>query len=208
MAGSALAAFLGALIGVSLAAPTRQVVITREGVREARAEEILVPVPRNGRLSLAGLQELQRITEEAAREILDAIRGTSISLERAIRETAFKLETKAYELYKPTQIRSAMTVNPDESNWVDLRRKRPQAPLIIWVTNSHDQSLGIQVVGNIAKTTSDMVPIGAGQTVDANGGVLSIFIDDSYWHPYISLSITASIQPSTGAVRAVAFWQE
>lgn len=201
MAGSALAAFLGALLGAALAPEVRAAV-------PAQAREIVVPIPRNGQLVLAKLDELQKIAEEAAKELLDAIRDSSFALERAIKETAFKLETKSYELYKPIQIRSATTIYPDEENWVDLRRKRPQAPLVIWVVNSHDQSLSVQAVGNITKTTANMVNLGAEQTVDAGGGVLSIYVDDSYWHPYISLTITANVQPTQGNVRAVALWQE
>jgi len=212
MAGDALAAFLGALLGAQLVGRVEVITREREVVRaapgEAAAERVLIPVPQNGRLVLRRLLDLQVIAQRAAEEILSEISRVGERLEKAIRESALKLETKSYDLYEPRQIRSATTVSPEEENWLDIRKKRPQAPLILWCVNTHDQALSVQVVGNVAKSPNQMVPLGAAQTIDANGGVLSIFIDDSYWHPYISLQISAGAPPTTGDFRAKGFWQE
>ena len=79
------------------------------------------------------------------------------------------------------------------------------APLTIYIRNTHDQAITVQIKGNSQKTTLGSVNIGSAITVSANSEESrTLTADTSGWLPYIYATATASTTPTTGEITITA----
>jgi len=74
----------------------------------------------------------------------------------------------------------------------------------IWVYNSTNQTINVQVIGNVTNNQSypDYL-IGSAYTVDSGDASMYVLSAESALTPFVSLQISANTAPTSGAVYAV-----
>lgn len=76
-------------------------------------------------------------------------------------------------------------------------------PVTIYIINSLDQDVTVQIKGNIEKSTTNAVNVGSSFTVSAGSpDARTLTPDTSGWLPYLYLELTCSTAPSSGSITA------
>jgi len=74
----------------------------------------------------------------------------------------------------------------------------------IYVENSLDQPVTVQILGAPSNPPSSTVPIGTSFTVNAGSADFRTLIpEQSGWTPYITVSVSCSTAPASGSVRVI-----
>jgi len=108
---------------------------------------------------------------------------------------------KAAETLYSAAITTAATFLSTLVNWSNGKR------IIIKVANTLDQDVLIQVIGNTSDSTTGATNI-QGPLPCVAGGNITIGLAWDDWHPYIGVSITTAVAPTTGTLIVTATVQE
>jgi len=74
----------------------------------------------------------------------------------------------------------------------------------IYVENSLDQPVTVQILGAPSNPPSSTVPIGTSFTVNAGSADFRTLIpEQAGWTPYITVSVSCSTAPTSGSVRVI-----
>jgi hypothetical protein len=77
----------------------------------------------------------------------------------------------------------------------------PYSSLGVWVYNSTDQQVSVQLIGNIDQTQSfPDYSIGSSFTTNSGQANLAVYSVDQVVSPYIGVQLSASTAPSSGSV--------
>ncbi|MCC6050479.1 MAG: hypothetical protein LM580_07215 [Thermofilum sp.] len=74
----------------------------------------------------------------------------------------------------------------------------------VYVENSLNQPVTVQILGAVSSSPSSTVPIGSSFTVSAGAADAKTLVPESSgWLPYITVSLACSTAPTSGAVRVL-----
>jgi len=99
---------------------------------------------------------------------------------------------------------SVHSYRTDSSYFYLVHLSRGVASYGIWVYNSTNQTINVQVIGNVTNNQSypDYL-IGSAYTVDSGDASMYVLSAESALTPFVSLQISANTAPTSGAVYAV-----
>lgn len=114
-----------------------------------------------------------------------------------------ELESKrSTRIFDGLAIRDAVVHYPDPTLWVNGFKAKK---VIFGIINDMDQNVSVQPIGRAGGAEGNL---GSATTVNKNSEGLVPLNLDSYWSPWISVSLTAASGPSTGRVTVYAIWTE
>ena len=94
----------------------------------------------------------------------------------------------------------------DPSYFYIVRIPRGASTYAVWVYNSTNQTISVQVIGNVTNNqTYPDYTIGSAYSVDSGFANMYVLASDAALTPFISVQIYASTAPTSGAVYAVVF---
>ncbi len=108
---------------------------------------------------------------------------------------------KAAETLYSAAITTAASFFSTLVNWSNGKR------LIIKVTNTLDQDVLIQIIGNTSDSTTGATDI-QGPLPCVAGGYITVGLAWDDWHPYVGVEITTAVAPTTGTLIITATVQE
>jgi hypothetical protein len=92
----------------------------------------------------------------------------------------------------------------DPSYFYLVRIPRGASTYAVWVYNTTNQTINVQVIGNVTNnSTYPDYSIGSSYTVDPNYVNMNVLAVDTALTPFVSLSVSASTAPTSGAIYAV-----
>jgi len=105
---------------------------------------------------------------------------------------------KRKQVFIDYTIRDTLTHYSEIAEWIE------GYALTIWIENTLDQDLTVQIKGNILPSRIGAVDIDATYIVEAGDrAARTLTADTSGWLPYILLSVVAAAAPTKGVVNAV-----
>jgi len=100
---------------------------------------------------------------------------------------------KTHLLFRDYAIRDTLTHYSDVTSWIQGEA------LTIWIENTHDQNLSIEVLGNIYRSSVGAVTVIAAFTVAAGTKTFkTLTVTDPGWLPYILVKAVAAAAPTKG----------
>jgi len=111
------------------------------------------------------------------------------------------MKDNALRIFDELAIRDTATKQPDPiAGWKDAIDVKKIA---FGIENDLDQSISVQPIGKVGGAQGNM---GSATTISANStGVVTLNLQ-SYWAPYISVSLTCANAPSSGKVTVNLIW--
>jgi len=111
-------------------------------------------------------------------------------------------KVKKVQLFARFPIRDTLAHPSDFCEW----NKEPA--LTIWLSNTHDQDLTIQVYGNQVGSRLGAIPVGASFTLSAGSQESrTLTPDTSGWLPYILVEAKAATAPTKGDLSVLALFK-
>jgi len=125
--------------------------------------------------------------------------GTTLE-SRGVEITPLKEEYEESQIFTDYAITDT---NPHNSSIFNASRYKYAT---LYIANTLNQSISVQVMTNRANSTTGAVTVGAAFTVAATTGIeaRTIIIDNDGYLPYYYLIVTASVAPASGSVNAYA----